>query len=115
MDRVLGDKCTAEVEVLADNYDGSGGGQNGNGAGDVLRLDQNDLETVVPKRRDIIAEGDDSGGKRKKPKKVQILKGKCRGKKAMVKYLDKSKYCANLKLAGSSSSSGGGLVLKKVP
>jgi len=77
VDRVLKeDKFTAEVEVL----DSDPGKRDG---GDILRLDQNDLETVVPK------EG----------KKVRILKNdKYRGKKAKVVSLDKKKYRATLKV-----------------
>ena len=74
VDHVLkDDKFRAEVEVL-DEPDSTGG--------DILRLDQNDLDTVVPR------EG----------KKVRIVKGEFRGKKAKVVALDKKKYRATLKV-----------------
>jgi DNA/RNA-binding protein KIN17 len=75
VDRVLDDKFTAEVEVLDSCPDERDGG-------DILRLDQDDLETVVPK------EG----------KKVRILKGRFRGERAKVVSLDKKTYQAVLKL-----------------
>jgi DNA/RNA-binding protein KIN17 len=55
-----------------------------NGAGDVLRIDQDDLETVIPK---VLGE------------RVRILNGRHRGKKARVQKLDKADYRAELKLA----------------
>ena len=77
VDHVLkDDKFRAEVVVLEDDKNNSGDG------GDILRLDQNDLDTVVPR------EG----------KKVRIVKGEFRGKKARVVTLDKKKYRATLKL-----------------
>jgi DNA/RNA-binding protein KIN17 len=75
VDRVLDDKFTAEVEVLDSGPEERDGG-------DILRLDQDDLETVVPK------EG----------KKVRILKGRLRGERAKVVSLDKKKYLAVLEL-----------------
>ena len=75
IDRVLDDKFTCEVEILDSGPDERDGG-------DVLRLDQDDLETVVPK------EG----------KKVRIVNGKGRGKIAKVVELDKKRYLATLKL-----------------
>ena len=78
------DKFCAEVEVL--DSDGKTDG------GDILRLDQSDLETVVPK------EG----------KKVRILRGEHRGEKAKVMSLDKKKYRATLKLVDD------GTLLEKV-
>jgi DNA/RNA-binding protein KIN17 len=74
VDRVL-DKFTAEVEVL----DSGHGERDG---GDVLRLDQDDLETVVPK------EG----------KAVRIVNGRARGKRAKVVSLDKERCKATLKI-----------------
>lgn len=88
VDRVLDDGFAAEVEMLADKYDKGG---------DILRLDQRDLETVMPK----------SGADRKS--KVRILRGKFRGEKAAVDYLDKSKYCADLVLKKDKT------VLRDVP
>ena len=75
VDRVLDDKFTAEVEVLDSGPDERDGG-------DVLRLDQDDLETVVPKV----------------DKSVRILNGPGRGKKAKVVSLDSDRYKATLKL-----------------
>jgi DNA/RNA-binding protein KIN17 len=74
---------TARVTVLdssPNQRDGGGGG----GGGDVLELDQDDLETVVPKQT----------GKR-----VRILRGQYRGKRATVVELDKRKYRAVLELS----------------
>jgi len=79
------DKFRCEVEVL----DG----------GDVLRLDQADLETVVPKVTG---------------KKVRVLKGKYRGKKAKVLELDKKKYRATLQLIDTEHENGGAIILEKV-
>jgi DNA/RNA-binding protein KIN17 len=76
VDKVI-DKYTAEVEVLdsgAETRDG----------GDVLRLDQDDLETVIPK---------ETG------KKVRVLNGKYRGEKARIVELDKKSYQAVLRLS----------------
>jgi DNA/RNA-binding protein KIN17 len=75
VERVLDDKFTAEVEVL----DSGPYVQDG---GDVIRLDQDDLETVIPK------EG----------KKVRILNGEGRGKSATVVALDKGRERAKLEL-----------------
>ncbi|CAB9503787.1 KIN17-like protein [Seminavis robusta] len=86
VDRVLKDnKFCAEVELLDSSPDQRDGG-------DILRLDQNDLETVVPK------EG----------KKVRILKGEFRGEKAKLISADKKKYRATLKLLDD------GTVLEKI-
>jgi DNA/RNA-binding protein KIN17 len=77
-----GTGTTARVTVL----DSGGRGQHthGPGIGDVLELDQDDLETVVPKQT----------GKR-----VRILRGRYRGKRATVVELDKNKYRAVLELS----------------
>lgn len=75
IERVLDDKFTAEIEVLDSGPDERDGG-------DILRLDQDDLETVVPK------EG----------KKVRIVNGPGRGKRAKVVELSKKNYLATLKL-----------------
>jgi DNA/RNA-binding protein KIN17 len=75
IERVLDDKFTAEVEVLDSGPDVRDGG-------DVIRLDQEDLETVIPK------EG----------KKVRILNGGGRGKSATVVSLDKDRERAKLEL-----------------
>ena len=74
VDRVI-DKYTAEVEVLDSDPDTRDGG-------DILRLDQDDLETVIPK------EG----------KRVRILNGPERGQKATVLALDKKRCKGTLKL-----------------
>ena len=71
------DKYTAEVEVLDSGPDKQDGG-------DILMLDQDDLETVIPK---------ETG------KKVRILNGKYRGEKARVEDLDKKRYQATLRLS----------------
>lgn len=89
VDRLV-DKYTAEVEAL----DSSPGAQDG---GDILRLDQQDLETVIPKKEDY-------------KQKVRILNGKYRGSKAKIKYLDKKNCQADLKLTGED-----GKCLKGVP
>ena len=83
VDEVL-DKYTAEVEVLDSAPDANDGG-------DVLRLDQDDLETVIPK------EG----------KYVRILNGSGRGEKAKVLSLNPKKYRATLELQD-------GTILEKV-
>jgi len=67
------DKFVAECEVL----DGA----------DILQIDQDDLETVIPK---TVGE------------KVRIVNGRYRGKKAVIQKLDKGRYCAELKLSSSS-------------
>jgi DNA/RNA-binding protein KIN17 len=74
VDRVI-DKFTAEVEILDSDPDTRDGG-------DILRLDQDDLETMIP-----------SEGKR-----VRILNGRGRGKKATVMAVDKDRCKATLKL-----------------
>lgn len=79
VDRVLKDKFTAEIEVL-DSRQGEGDG------GDILRLDQDDLETVIPK------EG----------KQVKILNGEGRGEMAWVISLNPKRYKATLKLEDGS-------------
>lgn len=96
VDKVLGDGFAAEVEILGDRHSSS------SGAGDVLRLDQSDLETVVPKR----ARGGD---------KVRILRGKHRGKKATVKHLDKAHYRADLVVVSKRKDSDDGKLLRDVP
>ena len=50
--------------------------------GDIVRIDQDDLETVVPK------EG----------KEVRILNGRGKGRRAKVLDLDKKRYKATLKV-----------------
>ena len=81
VNRVIG-KYEAEVEVLESSD--RRGVEKENGAGDVLRIDQDDLETVIPK---VLGE------------RVRILNGRHRGKKARVQKLDKADYRAELKLA----------------
>ena len=75
VDRVLDDKFTAEVEVLDS-------GPHERDGGDVLRLDQDDLETVVPKVG----------------KWVRILNGPGRSKKARVVSLNADRQLAVLEL-----------------
>ena len=84
VDKVLDDKFTAEVEVLDS-------GPNAKDGGDILRLDQDDLATVIPK------EG----------KTVKILNGRGRGKQAKLLELDADRYRAVLELTDGS-------ILKKV-
>jgi DNA/RNA-binding protein KIN17 len=72
---------TARVTVLGSSPDQRDGG-------DVLELDQDDLETVVPKQT----------GKR-----VRILRGQYRGKRATVVELDKHKYRAVLELSDGTT------------
>lgn len=76
VDKVI-DKYEAEVEVLESS-------RKANDGGDILRLDQDDLETVIPKELG---------------EKVRILVGKHRGKKARVLSLDKMEYQAELRLS----------------
>jgi DNA/RNA-binding protein KIN17 len=86
VDRILKEnKFSAEVELLESS-------PNQRDGGDIIRLDQNDLETVVPK------EG----------KKVRILKGEYRGEKAKLVSTDKKRCQATLKLVED------GTVLEKV-
>ena len=90
VDKVLDDTYTAEVEILNDNGNNNGNGNsNGGGGGDILRLDQNDLETVIPKMKKSSNNNDN---------KVRILKGKYRGSKAIIQNLDKVNYHADLKI-----------------
>jgi DNA/RNA-binding protein KIN17 len=79
VDKVI-DKYTAEVEVLDSGPDKRDGG-------DILKLDQDDLETVIPKEAGT---------------KVRVLNGKYRGEKARVEELDKRKYQATLRLIGDN-------------
>ncbi len=81
VNRVI-DKYEAELEVLESSS--HCGSKKEDRAGDVLRIDQDDLETVIPK----------VPGER-----VRILNGRYRGKIARVQTLDKVKYRAELKLA----------------
>ena len=81
------DKYVAEVEVLDTSVNARDGG-------DVLRLDQDDLETVIPKET----------GKR-----VRILNGRYRGEKAKVIALDKKRGQGSLKLQED------GRVLENIP
>eukprot|EP00581_Thalassiosira_minuscula_P012766 CAMPEP_0183715360 /NCGR_PEP_ID=MMETSP0737-20130205/9613_1 /TAXON_ID=385413 /ORGANISM="Thalassiosira miniscula, Strain CCMP1093" /LENGTH=439 /DNA_ID=CAMNT_0025944451 /DNA_START=50 /DNA_END=1372 /DNA_ORIENTATION=+ len=69
-------KYEAEVEVLESSHKANDGG-------DILRIDQDDLETVIPKELGT---------------KVRIVNGRYRGKKARVEYLDKKRYRAELRL-----------------
>ena len=80
VDKVI-NKYEAEIEVLETS-------RRANDGGDILRIDQDDLETVIPK---------EAG------EKVRIVNGKYRGKKARVIKLDKKEYCAELKLVEDES------------
>jgi len=100
VDRVLGDGFVAEVEVLGDQRGVAGDG-------DILRLDQSDLETVVPK---LSRGGDDP----KNSKKVRILRGEFKGGKASVEYLEKNRYRADLVL-WKGKGRGEGKLLRGVP
>jgi DNA/RNA-binding protein KIN17 len=75
VDKVI-DKYEAEVEVLESSRKAKDGG-------DILRIDQEDLETVIPKELG---------------EKVRIVNGRYRGKKARVERLDKKNYRAELRL-----------------
>ena len=93
IDKVLDDDdgYTAEVEII-DNDRGNGNDGN-DGGGDILRLDQNDLETVIPKMK--MKKNDN---KNNDNNKVRILKGKYRGSKAKIQDLNKIKYQADLQI-----------------
>ena len=69
---------TAELTVLEPKE-----GRGDDVTGDVLQMDQEDIETVVPKRTGV---------------KVRLLRGPHRGRKAKVKNLDKANYTAQLKV-----------------
>lgn len=69
-------KYEAEVEVLPNSLHTRNGG-------DILRIDQDDLETVIPKGLG---------------EKVRILNGRYRGWKAQVMGLDKGRYLGELRL-----------------
>ena len=75
VDKVI-DKYEAEVEVIESSPKARDGG-------DILRIDQEDLETVIPKELG---------------EKVRIVNGKYRGQKARVERLDKREYRAELRL-----------------
>jgi DNA/RNA-binding protein KIN17 len=95
VDRLEDDGFTAIVTTVEEGGDGSGGG------GDVLKLDQDDLETVVPKK----------AGER-----VTIVRnGEHRGATAVVTALNKDKCRADLELLVTNSSSNGTRLLRKVP
>mmetsp|Transcript_41346 Transcript_41346/g.99026 ORF Transcript_41346/g.99026 Transcript_41346/m.99026 type:complete len:479 (+) Transcript_41346:101-1537(+) len=83
----LVDRYTAEVEILDSDPDARDGG-------DILRLDQADLETVVPKIKHH--DSDKNHKMKNKSSKVRVLVGKYRGCKAVVEYLDKKRYVADL-------------------
>jgi len=68
------DKFIGEVEMLD--------------SGDVIRIDQDELETVVP------VPG----------KTVFVLRGKYKGKKGKVESIDKANYGANIKIEGHDGS-----------
>jgi hypothetical protein len=57
----------------------------------LIRLDQNDLETVIPKMKKNNKTKNDNN-------KVRILKGKYRGSKAKIQNLNKIDYHADLKI-----------------
>jgi DNA/RNA-binding protein KIN17 len=102
VDKVLDDTYTAEVEILNDNSNSNNGNGNSNGGGgggggDILRLDQNDLETVVPKMKKKNNNNNERDNKNSIDK-VRILKGKYRGSKAIIQNLDKVNYHADLKI-----------------
>ena len=77
VDKVIADH-TAELTVLEPKE-----GKGDEITGDILQMDQDDLETVVPKQTGV---------------KVRILRGPYRFKKAKLKKLDKAKYTAELKV-----------------
>lgn len=69
---------TAELTVLEPRE-----GRGDEITGDVLEMDQEDLETVVPKATGL---------------KVRVLKGPHRGEKGKLKKLDKTEYKAQIKI-----------------
>lgn len=73
--------------------------------GDVLRLDQDDLETVIPKLHSAAADNDDGG-----VVLVRVLQrgSKYRGRRARVVSLDKANYQATLELLNDDEDGGGG-------
>jgi DNA/RNA-binding protein KIN17 len=75
VDKVIND-FTAEVIIVEDKKK-----KNSELDGDVLRIDQDDLETVVPKKLN---------------EKVRIVRGPHRGRKAIAVQLDKQTYRAVL-------------------
>lgn len=89
VDEVI-DGFTAQVRVHG------GGDDDDDLTGDILRLDQDDLETVAPKQVD---------------QKVRIVRGAYRGKKAVVTSLNKKKYRADLQLKGKDDKT---VVLERV-
>jgi DNA/RNA-binding protein KIN17 len=94
VDRLEDDGFTAIVTTVEEDGDGSGGG-------DVLKLDQDDLETVIPK---------------KVGERVTIVRnGEHRGASAVVTALNKEKCRADLELLATNSSSNGTRLLRKVP
>jgi DNA/RNA-binding protein KIN17 len=94
VDRLEDDGFTAIVTMVEEDGDGSGGG-------DVLKLDQDDLETVIPK---------------KVGERVTIVRsGEHRGATAVVTALNKDKCRADLELLATNSSSNGTRLLRKVP
>eukprot|EP00536_Pseudo-nitzschia_multiseries_P015736 jgi/Psemu1/218968/e_gw1.942.22.1 len=91
VDRVLKNGYAAEIEVLDDS-------KHSDVDGDVLRLDQDDMETVIPKAGSNINSSSSSSSSNSSSKKVRILKGDFRGEKAVVESLDKSRHRAELLL-----------------
>lgn len=79
VEKVLEDKYTAEVEVLDSGPDVEDGG-------DLLRLDQDDLETVIPRIG----------------KAVRILYGRGRGQRAQLLSTDKGRGEASVELEDGS-------------
>ncbi|CAJ1944367.1 unnamed protein product [Cylindrotheca closterium] len=85
VDQVI-EKYAAQIEILDSSKDAKDGGA-------VLQLDQDDLETVIPKQTG---------------KKVRILNGRYRGEKAIVVDLNKQDYVGVLELPN-------GKIVKRVP
>ena len=83
VDRVLDDKYSAEVTVLSDDKDGDGV---------VIRLDQDDLETVVPKVTLEDGSDDDDRGRKKDEKKGKKSSKNKKNKEARVRILNPRKY-----------------------
>jgi DNA/RNA-binding protein KIN17 len=100
-----GPSFAAELTILPNEKKTRGDQDDDSVVGDVVRLDQDDLETVIPKPNDLLDEqdthdDDDKNKKKHKNKKIRvcIIRGKHAGKKAKVLQLDKSRQQARLEL-----------------
>ena len=85
-------KRKGEVERVVEKYTAHVRMQD---SGDLLKLDQEDLETVIPS----------VGGR------VRILNGKCRGSVARLTAIDEANFCVAVEVEGGTRA---GTVLSKV-